>query len=332
MRYKQVITIAVVLIIILAVFYNVVRDEPFFVGEIWGDLSSTGEVVGIHVLESGRIAMSSRGPIGSDTRLMIEVSNISSVLMWYWEDGKIHETNYVLQNRSLTIDASHTGFFGTNDLVNAKIDYHFSEFSGYWVDEFTYHVHLEFESIEGLAQMPHDLDDDGDFTVNWDTYVYIDDVTITDEWASFNIPEDEVADISLTGNGNLSFNTPPEVHIDGTLTIEDFEARKGHQIIPRRYAWVRIEGEDIIVRTRANPDYQNFKGSEYWDPWVIEIESPEGTDVEIRSRLTATNLLVYIFIMGTVIIFLYSLVSHRRTNPPEPTMLEPGHPPRARGR
>jgi hypothetical protein len=276
--------------------------------------------------------MSSRGPIGSDAKLMVEVSNISSVSMWYWVDGSIYETNYTLKNRSLTIDASSRGYFGTNQLVNARIDLYFREFSGSWVDEFTYHVHLEFESIEGSARMPHDPDDDRDFTVNWDTYVYIDDVVITNEWASFNIPEDEVADIIITGIGNLSFSPPPEVHIDGSLTIEDFTGRKGHQIIPRHYDRVRIDGEDIIVRTRENPDYQNFKGRDYWDPWVIEIDAPEGTDTDIRSSLALSNILVYLFITSIVIILLYLQVTKGRSAPPEPTMVEIHQPPRMRGR
>lgn len=320
-RYKQAIAITLVLVVILAVLHHA-ADEPVFVGEVWGDLESTGDVVGINEFESSIISISMSGPSTSNDSLLVEISNISSVSMWYMEAGEKQVTNYTLHNRSLMINTSSRGFFSTNYLVDAQIVYQLREFSGFWVDEFTYSIHFEAESVEGSARMPHDPDDDRDFTVDWDTFVFIDNITLTNRWAHYEIPEEEVADIHITGSGNLRFGSHPEVHIDGSLTIEDFRARKGSQIVPRYYDRVRIEGDDIIVRTKASPRYDDFKGHEYWDPWIIEIDASEGRDVEVQSRLALSTVVAYLVIMVAGAVLVVFAVSLRRGLPPRPSPIE----------
>jgi hypothetical protein len=329
--YQQVIAISIATIIIVAIYYEYVEDQPIFDGDVWGDLQSTGEVVGVDVIDSRRIAISSWGSPGTNASLILEISNISRISMHYWDDGEIHETNYTLINRSLLIDASNRGFFGTNDLVNGEINYDFREFSGYWVDEFTYRIHTEYEFIDGMAQMSHDHDYDWDFTVDWETYVYFDNFTLTDIFGHYRIPEGEVADIKITGSGNLSY-IPDEVHINGTLTIEDFEPSLGHIFIRRNYELVRIDGEDILVRTITKPRFESPKGHDEWDPWVIEIDVSDGTDSEIHSDLTFTNKIVYfVNLVILLILYFYFKNRYRRSVPPKPKPIEFEPPPRIQG-
>ncbi len=319
----------VVTIITIAFVFNSIESELVYEGEVWGDFVSTGDIVGYDNFDDRWYFIRSRHGTGSNGHLYIEVSNISGITMSYWEDGVIHETAYTLNNRSLLIDASFDGYFAAANLRNANIRYDFREFSGLWADEFTYAVYMDFDSINGTAQLRHDPREESDFSVNWETFVYFDNITLTNKGAYYTIPSGEVADIRILGSGICEFYTNPEVHINGSLTVEDFNARKNHEILPRPYDRLRIEGDDIVVRTRSQPDFNSLKGHDYWDPWVIEIFVPERRDVEIQSTMGWMNTLCWaLIIVAGIIVYVYITNNGRQSAPPPRNPIDEGNPER----
>lgn len=334
LKRHKVISIGIIIIAFLTILELVTWPESTadlsYEGEVWGDLTAEGYIWGHQRSDHDFCCVSQYASMCEET-LTISVTNVSRVRLFDPPDGDrinktvdcINSTFVIIPEPEPRYDSSVNG-----DWHDIDVRCVFSDFNGTFEGTDTEYYDRKWVSrIWGTARVIHDESASYDIDID-DCIVIIDGIEyVNSSW--LYIPEGEVANLTITGRGGIGVGTNLHPHINGTLEVDDFVRLKiGFN---DEYQKILFDGEDIEVRT-IRSSYEFSHWGHVYEPWVIEITVPEGTEVEIQeiAKLPiGINIVLMVVIISLVIVVGRSIVSiihrereERGSTPPE------GHEPR----
>jgi hypothetical protein len=299
-------------IIVIILYYLVFLSPPSIddennplYGQIWGELSAEGSITAHDSLNNRDFGI--YGYDSHDSRFQMTISNISSVTVRERKDGGEFQKNYDLLNGSFIIEMQRGSLFCT--FSSGYFNYELIEFYGTPQEASRYVIFTQFASMDGEAKILHSDYEEYDIRTYWYVTARVNGEELNLSMGDFILPENEIADVSISGYGIYGFDLLPDIHVNGSVSINDFTetTRKGTKV--RAYENLYFEGIKIIIASIEMPELWEGNVDSH-SPWVVEINFDDSGQTNVNYENDIRYIIVYIIIIGVYLIYLYSILTN----------------------
>jgi hypothetical protein len=288
---------------------SLINDDDVIIGEVWGDLSTNGRITGYESFSSRDYGI--YGYSHSSSFYIMNISNISSVIVRERKGGGEFERTYLLENQCFSIQMNRGSIFC--NLRNARIDYELNELYGEPQDANRYIIYTNFKSMNGNAQIIHNDLELFDIRTYRSVTAIIDNETLLLDKGDFVIPNDEVADIVIRGHGSLGFDYLPIFQVDGHIKISQFSIVTSKGLKIRTYEDFKVNGKHITILTRQKPDYW-VDHNEHIVPWIIGISTKGGSSTDISTNFNYGHIIIFLVLIILFLGFLRAIIKKYNNN------------------
>ena len=286
-RFSKALAVTLVLLLLQVIIAPIPSLGGRYQGEVYGDFSASGRLWAHQQGEFDWVYLFAGSlPGGGESVITVDVWNASSFsIAAEPKDFPDGADNYTIPGGHFRLETRSDSF--QCNLERLDVEYEISDFLGtyngrenaYWdrchASHVTGHGLLSTRAFRNdllPADFPYQEIHIGNATM------FIDDVPVRTGYMHIDVPPGEQATVSIDASGYLDVSSDLTVFIDGGLSIEHFAVSRG--VGHARYSTFRAEGSSISVRTlRTSSVYSHW--SDVYEPWVIEVRTPRGVDVEL---------------------------------------------------
>ncbi len=318
-----VLVVAVVVLVVLVISawpdrYEDVSSDEVFEGEVWGDLTTVGDIWGRYDSEFERVDLRFWGSGGGDA-LRVWVSNVSVVSLLDRHD----ETNVSVpcNNGTFMIITS----YGSVNVCLSDLEFScvFREYTGTFPGEDeVYGPRKSVSFVEGHGHLTNGR------AIEWYHHdgfeldgcsVIVDGFTYR-EVDLLLIPDGETAYIEVEGAvgpmGGMRVPGDNAPHVNGSLEIEDFLLKRGERSM--MYDRIMFEGEDIFIRTTQISDFGTGGPFAWFDQWTVEVTLSEDVTVEAEPAPVTPWWVIAVLILLIIILCLAIVTTVHRVRSRNP--------------